>query len=119
MVIFVLIENSINKPFYKNSNVMWKLIKRLFLALVIIAIAGVGALWFILKGSTTTNRNNYERIADIPTPRGYDRITGSDSAFTAYLRSLPLKPKGSHVMLFPVVRQVCSSWHMPLSICRC
>lgn len=100
MVIFVLIENQYYKPFYKNSNVMWKLIKRLFLALVIIAIAGVGALWFILKGSTTTNRNNYERIEDIPTPRGFNRITGSDPAFAAYLRSLPLKPKGSHVMLF-------------------
>ena len=80
--------------------VMRKFIKRLFLALVIIAIAGVGALWFILKGNPTTNRNNYERIEDIPTPRGYVRITGSDPAFTTYLRSLPLKPKGSHVMLF-------------------
>lgn len=79
---------------------MFKWIKRIFLALVIIAIVGVGALLYLIKGSATTNRHNYECIGDIPTPKGYERIDGTDPAFTAYLRSLPLKPKGSPVMLF-------------------
>ena len=79
---------------------MWKFIKRLFLVLIILAVVAAGAAFYILKGSPTTNRHGYERIGDIPTPRGYERIEGEDPAFASYLRSLPLKPKGSRVMLY-------------------
>ena len=79
---------------------MWKFIKRLFLVLIILAVAAAGAAFYLLKGSPTTNRHNYECIGDIPTPGGYERIDGSDPAFASYLRSLPLKPKGSPVMYF-------------------
>ena len=79
---------------------MMKCIKRLFLALIILAAAGVGALCYILKGSPATNRSGYERIGDIPAPSGYERVAGSDPAFSAFLRTLPLKPKGSPVMYF-------------------
>ena len=60
----------------------------------------MGAAFYLLKGSPTTNRHNYECIGDIPTPGGYERIDGSDPAFASWLRSLPLKPKGSPVMLY-------------------
>ena len=79
---------------------MKKYIKYLFLALFIVVVIGIGACAYILKGSPTTNRNDYERIGDIPTPGGYERIAGSDPAFSTFLRSLPLKPKGSHVMYY-------------------
>ena len=79
---------------------MWKFIKRLFLVLIILAVVAAGAAFYLLKGSPTTNRHNYECIGDIPTPGGYERIDGSDPAFASYLRSLPLKPKGSPVMYF-------------------
>ena len=85
---------------YRRQEAYMKFIKRLFLALIILVIAGAGALYYIWKGGPATNRNNYERIGSIPPPKGYERIPGSDPAFTAYLRSLPLKPKGSRVMLF-------------------
>lgn len=79
---------------------MWKFIKRLFLILIILVVVGVGAIFYLLKGSPTTNRSNYERIADIPVPSGFERIAGSDPSFASYLRSLPLKPKGSPVMYY-------------------
>ena len=79
---------------------MKRYIKYLFLALFIVVVIGIGACAYILKGSPTTNRSNYARIGDIPTPSGYERIVGSDPAFASYLRSLPLKPKGSPVMYY-------------------
>ena len=79
---------------------MLKFIRRLFLALIIIIVISVGVIFYLLKGSPTTNRSNYVCIGDIPTPNGYERVAGSDPAFSAFLRSLTLKPKGSPVMLF-------------------
>ena len=79
---------------------MLKFIKRLFLALIIIIAIGVGAIFYLLKGSPTTNRGNYACIGDIPAPRGYERMDGEDPAFSAFLRALPLKPKGSPVMYY-------------------
>lgn len=79
---------------------MWKFIKRLFFTLIVLCIVGAGVLFYLYKSSTTTNRNNYERIADIPAPGGYERIAGSDPTFATFLRSLQLKPKGSPVMYY-------------------
>lgn len=77
-----------------------KTIKRFFLALVVLAIAiGALGLW-ILYGSKTTNPYNYETIGDIPTPWGYERMAPDDGGYAAYLRSLPLKGKGSKVQLY-------------------
>ena len=56
-------------------------------------------LW-ILLGSKTSNPNNYKTIGDIPTPWGYERINGDDATYSEFLRSLPLKGKGSDVMLY-------------------
>ena len=58
-------------------------------------------IWrWILLGSKTSNPNNYKTIGDIPTPWGYERINGDDAAYSEFLRSLPLKGKGSDVMLY-------------------
>ena len=59
---------------------------------------GLG-IW-ILFGSTTSNPCNYKSIGDIPTPWGYERIPGDDPAYSEFLRKLPLKSKGSDVMLY-------------------
>ena len=66
--------------------------------LIIIMVLGYGA--WILLGSKTSNPDNYRTIGDIPTPWGYERINGDDTAYSAFLRSLPLKGKGSDVMLY-------------------
>ena len=66
--------------------------------LAVIAVGGFG-LW-ILYGSKTSNPNNYKTIGEIPEPWGYERISGEDVTYTNYLRSLPLKGRGSKVQLY-------------------
>lgn len=66
--------------------------------LAVIAVGGFG-LW-ILFGSKTSNPNNYKTIGEVPEPWGYERISGEDVAYTNYLRSLPLKERGSKVQLY-------------------
>ena len=66
--------------------------------LLVVAAGGVG-VW-VLFGSKTSNPHNYATIGDIPTPWGYDRVSGDDATYSWYLRSLPLKKKGSKVQLY-------------------
>lgn len=63
------------------------------------AIAAGAAVWAYF-GTKTTNRHDYEQVGEIPPPSGYQRMEPEDAAYAAYLRSLPLKPKGSKVRLF-------------------
>lgn len=79
---------------------MKKILKWAFIGtfLAVIAVGGFG-LW-ILFGSKTSNPNNYKTIGDIPEPWGYERISGDDVAYTNYLRSVPLKRRGSRVQLY-------------------
>lgn len=66
--------------------------------LIVIVCAGVG-LWF-LYGTKTTNPHNYSTVGEIPTPWGYERMRADDGGYAEYLRSLPLKGKGSKVKLY-------------------
>ena len=66
--------------------------------LAVIAAGGFG-LW-ILFGSKTSNPNNDKTIGEVPEPWGYERISGDDVAYANYLRSLPLKERGSKVQLY-------------------
>ena len=66
--------------------------------LAVIAVGGFG-LW-ILFGSKTSNPHNYKTIGDIPEPWGYERISGDDAGYAKFLRSLPLKVRGSKVQLY-------------------
>ena len=77
-----------------------KIVKRILIGLFLIAVMVVGYGTWILLGSKTSNPNNYKTIGDIPTPWGYKRINGDDAAYSEFLRSLPLKGKGSDVMLY-------------------
>ena len=77
-----------------------KTIRKIFLALLLIAVLGLGYGAWILFGSKTSNPNNYATIGDLPTPWGYERINGDDAAYSEFLRSLPLKSRGSDVMLY-------------------
>ena len=75
-------------------------IKKILVALLLVAVLLLGYGVWIMLGSKTSNPNNYKTIGDVPAPWGYKRINGDDSAYSEFLRSLPLKEKGSKVMLF-------------------
>lgn len=47
-----------------------------------------------------TNPRNYSSLGEIPTPAGYHRIEGGDNTYAEYLRSLPLKKRGSKIKLY-------------------
>ena len=70
--------------------------KIFFSVLIIVAIIG-GCLWYSTK---TSNPWNASTIGDIPTPFGYTRVEGAKGSYTDYLRSLPLRPKGTKVNLY-------------------
>lgn len=76
------------------------IVKRLFTCVLLLVVAGVCAGLWIFYGSKTSNPHNYATIGDIPTPWGYERVSGDDATYSWYLRSLPLKKKGSKVQLF-------------------
>ena len=73
--------------------------KILFAFLIILLVIGGIGLWLFL-GSRMSNPKNYGHIGDIPLPGGYERIAGTNPGYTQFLRSLPLKPKGSKVKLY-------------------
>ncbi len=77
-----------------------KLLKRLFIVVFLMGVlASVAGLW-LLYGSQTSNPRNYKTVGDIPTPLGYERVTGEDEAYTHFLRSLHLKSRGTKVQYF-------------------
>lgn len=77
-----------------------KIKKKIFIAILLILFLAFGYAMWILLGSKTSNPNNYRIIGEIPTPWGYERIDGDNHAYCEFLRSLPLKGKGSEVMLY-------------------
>lgn len=76
-----------------------KIFKTGCLGIVALGLAGLCLGLYVWKGGSPTNPERYATIGDIPTPRGYKRIA-SDNGFAQYLRSLPLKDRGSKVMLY-------------------
>ena len=66
-----------------------KIVKRLFVSVLLLAVICVSAFLWVLYGSKTSNPRNYATVGDIPTPFGYERIDGDDAAYSRYLRSFP------------------------------
>ena len=77
-----------------------KLIKWIFLGLLLASMMFGGMVMWILWGRKTSNPNNYETIGDIHVPWGYERVNSEDAAYCQFLRSLPLKGRGSKVQLY-------------------
>lgn len=76
-------------------------IKRVIIGLVLaIGIIAIGLYVWKELAIEKSNPNNYATISDIPTPEGYERIDGDDPDFGAFLRSLPLKPKGAIIKYY-------------------
>lgn len=71
--------------------------KKIFLVIVVVVIVFGG---WLLYSSKTSNPWNAETIGDIPAPMGYTRVEAENSSYAQYLRSLPLKRRGTKVMLY-------------------
>ena len=72
---------------------MKKLLKVLG-CLFLLGLIAAGVLWWY---SRTSNPWGAKTIGDISAPMGYTRVKGN---YAEFLRSLPLKKKGSKVQLF-------------------
>ena len=68
-------------------------------SLIVLTIVIGGALFWVFYGYKTSNPCNYQTIVNIPEPWAYKRVEAANSSFTYYLRSLPLKKRGSRVQL--------------------
>lgn len=64
---------------------------------LIISTAAIGC--FGLYGYVTTNPSSYAKVGDIRTPVGYKRMA-CDNPYVDYLRSLPLRRRGTKVHLY-------------------
>ena len=62
--------------------------------LFLLGIAAVGIIWWC---SRTSNPWNAKCVGDISAPVGYTRVNGS---YAEFMRSLPLKKRGSKVQLY-------------------
>lgn len=70
---------------------------RIFLLVVLgLSLLAGGVFWW----GKTSNPLNYQTIGEIPTPMGYERIDSETAAYGDFLRSLPLKSRGSKLELY-------------------
>ena len=69
--------------------------------LLLLALAILSVLTICLRSYyTTSNPRNAATVGAIPPPRGYERVPVPQGSYGAYLRSLPLQPKGSKLHLY-------------------
>lgn len=73
------------------------------IVIVILVVVGLIALvvnLWIEYGIDKSNPQSFATIGEIPTPKGFKRVEGDDAEFGKFLRSLPLKPKGTVVKYY-------------------
>lgn len=75
---------------------MKKFLKITGMCLIMFAAIGCWCWW----SSKTSNSWNAKNIGDIPVPFGYTRVEAASGSYTEYLRSLPLRKRGSKVNLY-------------------
>jgi hypothetical protein len=74
--------------------------KLLLYAVALFAILGMGYVFYSYFVPRKTNPHSYATIGAIPTPLGYTRMHPDDGGYADYLRTLPLKERGSKVLLY-------------------
>lgn len=74
--------------------------KRTIIILTIIFIVLVGACGYIYWATCTSNPWNADCLGDVPVPIGYERVEAEKGSYAEFLRSLPLKGRGSRVTLY-------------------
>lgn len=71
--------------------------KKILILFATVLLLGGWYFWWAFKNS---NPWNAETIGDIPVPFGFTREEATPGDYTSYLRSLPLKGRGTKVMLY-------------------
>ena len=71
--------------------------KKVFAFVVALTVACGLWCWYNAK---TSNPWNAETIGDIPVPFGYTRLEAASGSYAEYLRSLPLRKRGTKVNLY-------------------
>lgn len=78
---------------------MMKAIKRILLGILIsICLAGCFGGWMVFDFYSRSNPDSYKTIGEIPAPKGFERTEGN--GYSNYLRSIPLRAKGTKVKLY-------------------
>lgn len=75
---------------------MKKFFRFMGVCLIIATIVGGWCWW----SNRTSNPWNAETIGDIPVPVGYTRVDAPSGSYAEYLRSLPLRKRGTKVNLY-------------------
>ena len=84
-----------SKP--KKRKTFWAAL--VFVMVVIVCLFACAGLWCVFS-VTKSNPWNADCVGDIPVPAGYKRVDAQKGDYTSFLRSLPLKPRGSMVQLY-------------------
>lgn len=79
----------------------------LIVSIVLAIVVAIGGYFFYRNRNfvrayihPASNPWNAATLGDIPVPQGFQRVEAPARSFTAYLRSLPLRPKDTKVMLY-------------------
>ena len=72
--------------------------KKIIMIGIIVFVVICGGWLYYTK--TTSNTWNAATIGEIPAPKGYSRIDTKKGSYADYFRNLPLKEKGTKVMLY-------------------
>lgn len=62
-------------------------------------VVSVGWYYFVFLNKDS-NPHNAKTIGSLPLPLGYTRVLEKEGSYAAWLRSLPLKPRGTKVLLY-------------------
>lgn len=71
--------------------------KIIMIGIIVFAVICGGWLYYT---KTTSNTWNAATIGEIPTPKGYTRVNAKKGTYADYFRNIPLKEKGTKVMLY-------------------
>lgn len=74
--------------------------KRILKIISVSLVLGTALVGCLLWYSQTSNPWDVKHIGDIDAPWGYTRVEAADGSYAEWLRQLPLKSKGSKVMLY-------------------
>lgn len=84
--------------------------RRIILVLsCIVGVMVIVAAWMFGQFSTS-NLRNAKTIGELPPPIGYERVDAPQGSYAAWLRSLPLKKRGTKVYLFKDHRKANFQW---------